>query len=130
VNSKKERPVCRLCDNHVKRMTDVYCQECIAKGDHTRWVQTLEDAKTDTTRKRILEEQRGHQCEKCGNVEWMGKSIPIELHHRNGNSGDSSGANLVLLCPNCHAQTSTYKNRNKGNGRYARAQRRRDGKSY
>jgi hypothetical protein len=38
--------------------------------------------------------------------------------------------NLCLLCPNCHSQTSTYKARNRGNGRHFRMQRFREGKSY
>jgi hypothetical protein len=25
------------------------------------------------------------QCERCGNKEWLGEPIPIELHHKNGN---------------------------------------------
>lgn len=28
--------------------------------------------------------------------------------------------NLLLLCPNCHSLTSTYKGANKGNGRPGR----------
>ena len=38
--------------------------------------------------------------------------------------------NIELLCPNCHAQTPTYKGKNKGNGRYSRKLRYQEGKSY
>jgi len=53
------------------------------------------------------------KCYKCGNTEWMGEPIPIELEHINGNHFDNSLSNLTLLCPNCHAQTSTHAGKNK-----------------
>lgn len=43
-------------------------------------------------------------CEICGLSEWMGKSIPLELHHKNNNHYDNNLDNLQILCPNCHAQ--------------------------
>jgi hypothetical protein len=52
------------------------------------------------------------QCECCGNKEWLGNPIPLELHHVNGNRADNRLENLQLLCPNCHALTKTYRGRN------------------
>lgn len=72
----------------------------------------------------------GIQCEMCKLTEWQGKIIPIELDHRDGNSENNSLSNLRLLCPNCHAQTPTYKSKNRGNGRHFRVERRKAGKSY
>lgn len=43
------------------------------------------------------------KCELCGLSLWQGKSIPLELHHKNNNHFDNSFDNLQLLCPNCHA---------------------------
>ena len=51
-------------------------------------------------------------CECCGNSEWMGNPIPLELHHKNGDRTDHTLSNLMLLCPNCHAQTETYRAKN------------------
>jgi hypothetical protein len=41
--------------------------------------------------------------------------IPIELDHIDGDNQNNNLENLRILCPNCHAQTSTYcgKNKNK-----------------
>ena len=55
---------------------------------------------------------RGHQCENCGNTEWQGKLIPLEVHHIDGDRLNNVLENLQLLCPNCHAQTENYRNRN------------------
>jgi hypothetical protein len=53
-----------------------------------------------------------HQCEECGIIEWNGKPAPIELDHINGVRTDNRLENLRILCPNCHAQTKTYRGRN------------------
>ena len=55
-----------------------------------------------------------HKCNKCSRTEWNGEPIPLELEHKNGNHSDNTLSNLELLCPNCHAQTATYRGKNKG----------------
>lgn len=52
------------------------------------------------------------KCECCGEVEWMGKPINLELHHINGNNTDNRLENLQILCPNCHSYTDNYCGRN------------------
>ena len=51
-------------------------------------------------------------CEVCGNTEWMGKPIPLDLHHINGNHFDNRLENLIIVCPNCHRLTDTHGNKN------------------
>ena len=50
-------------------------------------------------------------CERCKGKEWLGETIPLELHHINGNRFDNRLSNLQLLCPNCHALTDNYSGR-------------------
>ncbi|MBV9285111.1 MAG: HNH endonuclease [Acidimicrobiia bacterium] len=57
------------------------------------------------------------RCDECGLTEWNGRPAPLELDHRNGDRRDNRLTNLRLLCPNCHAQTPTYRGKNIGRGR-------------
>ena len=52
------------------------------------------------------------RCEVCRRRRWNGAPIPLELDHANGRRDDNRLSNLRLLCPNCHAQTPTYRGRN------------------
>lgn len=52
---------------------------------------------------------RGHKCESCGNEQWMGQKIPIELHHLDGNTKNNKSDNLQLLCCNCHGLTISWR---------------------
>lgn len=52
-------------------------------------------------------------CAECGNTgEWNGKSLVLQLEHKNGKHNDHRLCNLVFLCPNCHSQTDTYAGKN------------------
>lgn len=65
-------------------------------------------------RLRLLKEKLlKHQCSNCKRTMWLGSSIPLELHHIDGNSNNNNLNNLKVLCPNCHAFTSNYRGKNK-----------------
>ena len=75
--------------------------------EHSTWVNT------NNLRKRLLNEGlKEKKCECCGNSEWMGKPIALELHHVNGIKDDLRIENLQILCPNCHAFTDNYRGKN------------------
>lgn len=64
-----------------------------------------------TNLKPHLIQERGSVCERCERDTWQGEPIPLEIHHRDGDRTNNTLPNLVLLCPNCHALTDTWRNR-------------------
>ena len=65
-------------------------------------------------RKRLIEDGlKEAKCECCGLSEWMGKPIPLELHHKDFNHHNNNLDNLQILCSNCHMQAHNYNNNNK-----------------
>ena len=79
-----------------KEIDDILCEHSPYK--------TISSLRARLIRDGIKEEK----CECCGNTEWLGKKIPLQLHHVNGVRDDNRIENLQLLCPNCHAFTDTY----------------------
>ena len=45
------------------------------------------------------------------------KKVPLEIDHIDGDSQNNLEINLRIICPNCHALTSNFKNLNRGKGR-------------
>ena len=81
----------------------------------------FESLKFDRMRKRILIEQ-DYKCIKCGLNEWMGKPLPLEIDHKDGDHHNNSRKNVEALCPNCHSLTSTWRGRNKNRGQKKKKQ--------
>jgi len=72
----------------------------------------FESLSFERLRKRVILEQH-ESCNHCKNKEWMGKQIPLELEHIDGDNTNNKRENLEALCPNCHALTDTWRGRNK-----------------
>lgn len=53
-----------------------------------------------------------NKCEICGITDWNGKHIQMELHHIDGDRTNHKLSNLMMLCPNCHSQTETFRAKN------------------
>lgn len=59
--------------------------------------------------KKHLKKHKGLKCESCELTEWKNSSIPLEVHHVDGNRTNNSIENLQLLCCNCHALTDNWR---------------------
>jgi hypothetical protein len=127
--SRWPKPLCRNCGVPVRQRPNVYCSTHCQHQFKRRAKVEHGTARTRALKSYLLD-CREHRCEICGSAEWMGKSIPLELDHKDGDAANNSLDNLRLICPNCHAQTQTYKNRNMGRGRHYRRDRYAQGKSY
>ena len=65
---------------------------------------------SNSLKERLIKELNWERkCSRCDLSKWMGKDIPIDLDHINGDFRDNRIENLRFLCPNCHAKTDTYK---------------------
>ena len=85
----------------------------VPKMSLTEYLANSKDIQSNKVRKKLLEEgYKPHQCEHCGLTEWLGEKIPLEVHHKDGNRNNNTLENFVLLCPNCHAFTDSYRGKN------------------
>jgi hypothetical protein len=107
----KDIPACSLA---------VTCsRECGIQHRRTKYIDdwlaglisgSKKNGKFSSAVKRWLMETSGSACSKCGwsEVNTYSNTIPLEVHHLDGDSSNNRPENLQLLCPNCHSLTSTH----------------------
>ncbi|MBB6420941.1 HNH endonuclease [Streptomyces sp. Ag82_O1-12] len=78
-------------------------EDILVKQDGGRRTRTI------VLRRALHEVGVPEECADCGvGPEWLGRPMTLEVDHINGDWSDDRLQNLRLLCPNCHAVTSTW----------------------
>lgn len=116
--SKKPCIVCGKITKNTK-----YCSNaCCGKFERLEAVKriSLSGDLGDRRNRWYLEETRGRKCESCGLSKWLETPIPLDIHHKDGNSDNNKLENLEMICPNCHRTTQNHGSKNRGSGRYSK----------
>ncbi len=122
---------CLNCQNLINSKKKFCNNQCQKEYEYKEYINNWKNNKTSGIRgsyqtslhiKRYLMEKYNNKCARCG---WGEKNsytnkIPLEIEHIDGNYQNNNEENLILLCPNCHSLTSTYKGANRNYGRSER----------
>ncbi len=123
---------CLNCGKSVSNRNK-YCNvKCQKEYQYKKYILNWKNGKEKGTRgeyqismhiKRYLFEKYNNKCARCGwgILNTYTNNIPLEIEHVDGNFKNNKEENLILLCPNCHSLTSTYKGANINNGRKSRS---------
>lgn len=69
--------------------------------------------KTYVLKLKLLDDEiKERKCEICDNDTWLGKPIPLELDHIDGDNTNNDLENLRIVCPNCHSMQPTNSGKN------------------
>jgi predicted HNH restriction endonuclease len=121
---------CLNCGKILKPTAQKFCDnECLHNYRYEQYIHNWKNGQTDgliginwidvsSYIKRYLFEKYDSKCAICGWSEMnvYSNTIPLEIEHIDGNAFNNAEENLLLLCPNCHSLTKTYRGLNKGNG--------------
>ena len=129
VRRKPRRTCLNGCENQVRNTTSQYCSlRCVHAHRHRARAQAFINGGGTYGHvpghflARVLRDFYGECCMKCGWAQRHEKTgkVPVEVEHIDGNWENNLLDNLMLLCPNCHALTSTFRGLNRGRGRARR----------
>lgn len=110
-------------NSYLKKMGIEYAgQQGWMKGNTSKSYKTANEyAQGEYVKSHILKQKlirdgiKEKKCEICGCLEWQGKELPLELHHKDGNHFNNDFENLLILCPNCHSIQLNHCAKNIGN---------------
>ena len=126
---------CKNCGcefNHKHSSSNNFCnQKCEKEYRYKIYIEQWKNKEKDGTKgycqvssyvKRYLFEKYNGCCQKCGWSEYnqYTNTIPLHIHHIDGDCTNNYEENLELLCPNCHSLTENFGSLNENSKRFHR----------
>lgn len=122
---------CKNCGTVLKNNRSFFCSsKCFSEYQEKEYIKRWQNGTENGLKgkygisnyiRNFLLKKNGCKCQQCGwgEVNKFTGKVPLEIHHKDGNYLNNAEENLMILCPNCHSLTETYKSHNK-NGRKER----------
>lgn len=129
---KRKTLYCLNCGKELEKHQNKFCNsKCLQDYQYKEYINQWKSGLVDGLRgkyqlstyiQRYIKEKFDNKCYECGwnKINPTTGNSPLEIHHIDGNYKNNSEDNLVLLCPNCHSLTNTYKNTLSHEGRQGR----------
>ena len=123
---------CVNCNKEIKSRNKYCSVKCQKEYEYKEYIIKWKNGEIDGMRgdyqismhlKTYLLKKYDNKCARCGwgEVNKYTGNIPLEIEHIDGNYKNNNEDNLIVLCPNCHSLTSTYKGANINKGRKSRS---------
>ena len=124
--------LCLNCEKLILKKRKYCSNKCQKEYQYKRYIENWKKGLENGMRgdyqipmhlKTYLFKKFDNKCARCGWSETnkYTNKIPLEIEHIDGNYKNNNESNLILLCPNCHSLTSTYKGANIEHGRKSRS---------
>ena len=122
---------CINCNKQISKRSKYCSNKCQKEYQYKTYINKWKNSEDDGMRgeyqissyiKTYLLSKYKNKCARCGwgEINKYTNKIPLEIEHMDGNYKNNKEENLILLCPNCHSLTSTYKGANLNKGRKSR----------
>ena len=108
------RVLCRNCHTQThtyslgkgkRRKYECKAYKCLSNEDMESDFNHL----SQNNKRAMVFKEQDKKCLFCGIEDWKGKQIAFEMDHIDGDNKNNRRDNLRVLCPNCHAQTDTFR---------------------
>ena len=123
---------CTNCNKEISKRNKYCSIECQKEYEYKKYIDNWKNGIVNGLRgkyqlsmhiKTYLLRKYNYKCSICGwnKINPYTNKIPLEIEHKDGNYLNNKEENLIVLCPNCHSLTSTYKGANINKGRKYRS---------